>query len=140
MLHNVIRCISHLSVGTDCVLALQAHNANHTQRMKNAVPNIFLLQFGALMGENSALEALKALRRVGELGSPCGLFGQIEGSGSWDDRWSKPVVKSKPGLTLETCKRPWRRGLFLYKTTTSNDAPVLAFFLFLESVCFLGYV
>lgn len=113
-----LRCISHLSVGTDCVSALQAHNANHTQRLKKAVPNIFLLQFGALMGENSALEALKAVRKVGELGSSCGLFGQVEGSRCWDEGWSKPIVKSKPGVTLETCKRPWRRGLFLYKTTT----------------------
>lgn len=115
---NELRSIYHLRVGTDCLLALQQANANHTAQLKDVVPDIFLLHLGALMGEQSSLQGLRLLDRSSEIGGPSGLFGALHEGGSWDEGWSKPVVKSRPGITFEMSRRKWRRGLFLYKTTT----------------------
>ncbi|CAD7694897.1 unnamed protein product [Ostreobium quekettii] len=113
-----IRSIKHLSNGHDCVGALQSLNASHTHRLKKAVPDIFLLHLGELMGEKSAVKALQMLGRTGEVGQPCALFGELREKGTWDSNWSNPVVKSRQGITFETSKRRWRNGLFVYRTTT----------------------
>lgn len=116
----MFRHISHLLNGEGCIMALQSTNANHTWRLKKAIPDVFLLHLGAMMGETPALEALKVLGRNHNPGSPSALFGGLEESGSWENDWSQPVVKSRPGITFKMSKRRWSRGLFLYKTTTSE--------------------
>ncbi|CAD7698295.1 unnamed protein product [Ostreobium quekettii] len=113
-----IRSVKHLSSGNDCVSALQLCNANHASRLREAVPNVFLLHLGQLLGEKSATKALQLLARGGEVGQPCALFGELQEKGPWESGWSRPVVKSQRGITFETTKRRWRNGLYLYKTTT----------------------
>eukprot|EP00192_Tetraselmis_astigmatica_P008275 CAMPEP_0117661912 /NCGR_PEP_ID=MMETSP0804-20121206/7785_1 /TAXON_ID=1074897 /ORGANISM="Tetraselmis astigmatica, Strain CCMP880" /LENGTH=688 /DNA_ID=CAMNT_0005468801 /DNA_START=661 /DNA_END=2728 /DNA_ORIENTATION=- len=87
------------------------------------VPDSFILQFAALLGEQKAAERLQ------QDGLPAGctcteaLFGKAdEGEGGALQGWDKIVEESLPGkLSYRAFKRPLRRGINMYMTTTVTE-------------------
>lgn len=109
--------MSHTS---GCVSAVVEKSGPCSARVKQVIPDIFLLHFGALCGEKASQSALQALDRMKDLGSSHGLFGKAEETGWYERQWKKPIVKSKPGISFNLEKKYLRKGLFLYRTSTGE--------------------
>lgn len=81
--------------------------------------DIHLLQFGAIVGERSAVNALSARGEAGPLGSNalC-LYGAPDRCEYYSQDW-EPIVKDAQygSLTLSAWRRHLRKGLFFYKTS-----------------------
>lgn len=114
-----------------CIPAVVENSGPCSARVRQIIPDVFLLHFGALHGEKASQTALETLDRLKDLGTNRGLFGEAEEDGWHEKQWKKPVMKSKPGLSLNLEKKYLRKGLFLYRTSTGEWIVSLAkYFIF----------
>lgn len=97
---------------------LLTHNNDKVGReIRDIVPDLCLLQFAALKGDNSALHCVQNLDPIYGLAKKDALFGAAEKSDWMEQSWEPRVDKHKPGLTFKMERKYWRDGLFLYRTS-----------------------
>lgn len=111
---EILKQFSKTSPAVETLLTQKSENL--TQSIRDSVPDFFLLQFAALNGDQSAKECLDRLDGVYNLGKKASLFGVAESPDFMDLSWEPRVNKRKPGLTFKMERKPWRNGLYLYKT------------------------
>ena len=90
--------------------------------VRDVVHDTHLLQFGMLIGESSAELAIGQQRAAHPTGpTPASLYGAVDrpesqrgGRGGWE----RLVEEHKPGLHYWVCRKPLRKGLYMYKSRT----------------------
>eukprot|EP00210_Caulerpa_lentillifera_P008795 g8391.t1 len=112
---------------TSCAVDAIIQNQHQSQidqianSIPDAIPDHYLLQFAALNGDSSARQCLERLDPVYGLGKKTSLFGVAEQVDSMDQSWERRVQKRRPGLGFTMERKPWRSGLYLYRTRAIFD-------------------
>lgn len=90
-------------------------------RVRAIIPDDYLLQFGGLLEEPGALEALSSLGIPPACSGPGTLYGptvrstlNADAGLPWE--WEPLVKDERPGLFIQAWRMPLRKGLFVYKT------------------------
>lgn len=123
-----IEKLTSIGGNLDCLEAMVQGTGPCSDRVRKIVPDVFLVHFGALFGEQSSVSALEVLNRMEDLGTARALFGNAEDADWFLKPWKAPVTRSKPGLTFTLEKKYMRNGLFLYRTSAViEDADIQEF-------------
>jgi len=88
-----------------------------SKRVKQAVPNLHLLHFAALVDD---LAASKCLKKLGSMYDPTGkhsFLGPAEKEDWNDEPWEKRITKHRPGVKFSLERKYLRRGLYAYRST-----------------------
>ncbi|KAF5838230.1 hypothetical protein DUNSADRAFT_3210 [Dunaliella salina] len=93
-----------------------------------AVPEVHLLQLGALLGEQGAQWALKEKQQQGE-NCPAGpgpstFLGTTDDSAQYAEGWEPLIEEHRLGLHYWAWRRYLRKGLFMYKSRTVFEGGV----------------
>lgn len=85
--------------------------------VKEVCTDLNLLQFGNILGEQSATAELAERGAAGPLGSsPACLYGAPDKCEYYSQDWEPVMEERKPGLLCWAWRRHLRKGLFVYKT------------------------
>ena len=126
-------CTAVTSHCTVCDAIVSLMYAASPPQVREVVQDQHLLQFGMLIGESSAELAIGQQHAAHPVGpTPASLFGQADASssaaaaasahsgGCGGGQWERLVEEHRPGLHYWACRKPLRKGLYMYKSRTGE--------------------